>query len=161
MILLVLHWRGLMIDAARHFEPVNVIKRNLKGMAAVKLNVFHWHLSDDQGFRIQINSWPKLYQMASDGQYYTHEEIRNVVNFADKLGIRVIPELDIPGHATSWLVAYPEMASKDTIYQLQRNAGIFDPTIDPTKPITYKILGDVITEVSSLFPDKIFPHWRR
>ncbi|MCF6181193.1 beta-N-acetylhexosaminidase [Lutibacter sp.] len=149
-------WRGLMIDAARHFEPVNVIKRNLKGMAAVKLNVFHWHLSDDQGFRIQINSWPKLYQMASDGQYYTHEEIRNVVNFADKLGIRVIPELDIPGHATSWLVAYPEMASKDTIYQLQRNAGIFDPTIDPTKPITYKILGDVITEVSSLFPDKYF-----
>ncbi|MBK5208235.1 MAG: family 20 glycosylhydrolase [Flavobacteriaceae bacterium] len=149
-------WRGLMIDVARHFEPLDVIKRNLDAMASVKLNVFHWHLSDDQGFRVQINSRPKLHQLASDGQYYTHAQIKEVVQYASDLGIRVVPEFDIPGHATSWLVAYPEIASKDTIYKIERYSGIFNPTLDPTNDETYEILKDVFTEVAPLFPDKYF-----
>lgn len=149
-------WRGLMIDVSRHFYPVQVLKRNLDAMAAFKMNVFHWHLTDDQGFRVDIHSRPKFRELASDGQYYTQEQIREVVAYASDLGIRVVPEIDIPGHATSWLVAYPEMASKDTIYTLERFAGIFDPTLNPIKPITYEILKDVIDELVPLFPDKYF-----
>ena len=149
-------WRGLMIDVSRHFEPVNVIKRNLDAMASVKLNVFHWHLSDDQGFRVEVKSRPKLHQLASDGLYYTQNQVLEVIEYANNLGIRVMPEFDLPGHATSWLVAYPEMASKNMKYELERYAGIFDSTLDPTKEVTYKILEDVFTEMASLFPDKYF-----
>ena len=149
-------WRGLMIDVSRHFEPLNVLKRNLDAMAAVKMNVFHWHLTDDQGFRVEVKSRPKLHELASDGQYYTHEQIKELIEYASNLGIRVIPEFDIPGHATAWLVAYPEMASKDTIYKIERYAGIFNPTLDPTKAITYEIIDDVFSEIAPLFPDKYF-----
>ncbi|MBK5210039.1 MAG: family 20 glycosylhydrolase [Flavobacteriaceae bacterium] len=149
-------WRGLMMDVARHYQPLDVIKRNLDAMASVKLNVFHWHLTDDQGFRVEINSRPKLHQLGSDGQYYTHDQIKEVVQYASDLGIRVVPEFDIPGHATSWLVAYPEIASKDTIYEIERYSGIFNPTLDPTNDETYEILNDVITEISPLFPDNYF-----
>ena len=149
-------WRGLMIDVARHYEPLDVLKRNLDAMALVKLNVFHWHLTDDQGFRVQVNSWPKLHELGSDKQYYTQNEIKELVQYASDLGIRVVPEFDIPGHATSWLVAYPEIASKDTIYEIERYAGIFDPTLDPTNNKTYGILNDVFSEMALLFPDKYF-----
>jgi len=149
-------WRGLMIDVARHFEPIDVIKRNLDAMAAVKLNVFHWHLSDDQGFRVEVKSRPKLHQLASDGNYYTQEQVKDVVQYAADLGIRVLPEFDLPGHATAWLVAYPEMSSKKMSYKIERYAGIFDPTLDPTKAVTYEILKDVFTEMISLFPDQYF-----
>lgn len=149
-------WRGLMIDVSRHFQPLSVIERNLDAMASVKLNVFHWHLADDQGFRVEINSRPKLHQLGSDGQYYSHAQIKEVVQYASDLGIRVVPEFDIPGHATSWLVAYPEIASKDTIYKIERNSGIFNPTFDPTNDETYEILNDVFTEIAPLFPDSYF-----
>lgn len=149
-------WRGLMIDVARHYEPLDVLKRNLDAMASVKLNVFHWHLTDDQGFRVQVSSWPKLHELGSDQQYYTHNEIKELVQYASDLGIRVVPEFDIPGHATSWLTAYPEIASKDTIYKIERYAGIFDPTLDPTNDKTYEILNDVFSEMSVLFPDQYF-----
>lgn len=149
-------WRGLMIDVSRHYQPVSVLKRNLDAMAAVKLNVFHWHLTDDQGFRVQVNSRPKFHELASDNQYYTHSQIKEVVQYASDLGIRVVPEFDIPGHATSWLVAYPEIASKDTLYNIERYAGIFDPTLDPTNDTTYEIIDDVFTEIAPLFPDKYF-----
>ena len=149
-------WRGLMIDVARHFEPLSVLKRNLDAMASVKLNVFHWHLTDDQGFRVEVKSRPKLHELGSDRQYYTHHQIKEVVAYAANLGIRVIPEFDVPGHASSWLKAYPEIASKDTIYSIERYAGIFDPTLDPTNDKTYEILYDVFSEISPLFPDKYF-----
>jgi hexosaminidase len=149
-------WRGLMIDVARHYEPLSVLKRNLDAMSSVKLNVFHWHLTDDQGFRAEIKSWPKLHELGSDNQYYTHNEIKEVVEYASNLGIRVVPEFDIPGHATSWLAAYPEIASKDTIYNIERYSGIFDPTLDPTNEKTYEILNGVLSEMSQLFPDKYF-----
>ncbi len=149
-------WRGLLIDVARHFQPINVIKRNLDAMAYVKMNVFHWHLTEDQGFRVEVKSRPKLHQLGSDGQYYTQEQLREIVAYADNLGIRVVPEFDIPGHATSWLVAYPEIASKKTDYKIERFAGIFDPTLDPTNPLTYQIIDDVFSEMAAIFPDAYF-----
>ncbi|EDO26761.1 predicted protein, partial [Nematostella vectensis] len=150
-------WRGLLIDAARHFQPVDVIKRNLEALAAVKMNVFHWHLTDDQGFRIESKVYPKLHELASDGLYYTQHQIKDVVKYAARLGIRVIPEIDVPGHATAILTAYPELGSKDKYtYTLQRNAGIFDPTLNPTIDKTYEFLENLFAEVTSLFPDEYF-----
>ena len=149
-------WRGLMIDVARHFIPVDDLKRNLELMSSVKLNVFHWHLSDDQGFRVQIDSHPELYLKGSDGNYYTKAQIKDVVAYASDLGIRVIPEIDVPGHATAMLTAMPQLASKDTTYTLERNAGIFLPVLDPTNPEVYKVLDDVFGEMAELFPDKYF-----
>jgi len=150
-------WRGLMIDVARHYEPIAVIKRNLDAMAAVKLNVFHWHLTDDQGFRVEVKSYPKLHQIGSNGQYYTQDEIKGIVQYASDLGIRVIPEFDVPAHATSWLTAYPEIGSKKgASYSAEVNAGIFNPTLDPTNEKTYEIIEAVFTEMATLFPDSYF-----
>jgi hexosaminidase len=104
-------WRGLMLDVARHWIPLADVKRTLDGMAAVKLNVFHWHLSENQGFRVESKRFPKLQEMGSDGQYYTQDQVREVIAYARDRGIRVIPEFDMPGHATAWFVGYPELAS--------------------------------------------------
>ncbi len=150
-------WRGLMIDVARHFQPVEVLKRNLEGMASVKMNVFHWHLTDDQGFRVESKTYPKLQEFASDGQYYTHEQIKEVVAYANKLGIRVIPEIDVPGHASAILSAYPELGSKKGFtYAIERYAGVFDPTLDPTNEKTYEFLENLFKEITPLFPDEYF-----
>ena len=150
-------WRGLMIDASRHFQPVAVIKRNLDAMLVAKMNTFHWHLSDDHGFRVQIKKYPQLTaSSASDGQFYTQEQIKEIVQYADDRGIRVIPEIDVPGHATAILVAFPQIGSKKMDYHLQRNAGIFDPTLDPTNPQTYVVLDQIFKELSRLFP---FPYF--
>ena len=149
-------WRGLMMDVSRHFMPIDVIKRNLDAMAFVKMNVFHWHLADDQGFRIESKTHPKLHELGSDGLYYTQEQIKDVVQYASDRGIRVVPEVDVPGHATAILTAYPEVSSKDEIYSIERNSGIFDPTLDPTNEETYKILEDLFGEMAVLFPDKYF-----
>ncbi|WP_281299136.1 beta-N-acetylhexosaminidase [Flavobacterium limnophilum] len=153
-------WRGLMIDAARHFLPVDVIKRNIDAMAAMKMNVFHWHLVDDQGWRIEMNKHPKLTQLASDGDFYTQEEIKNIVKYADERGILVVPEIDVPGHGTAILTAYPEIGSKinfdKTTYSIERNAGVFRPTLDPSNPKTYLLLSEIFDEVCPLFPGKYF-----
>lgn len=150
-------WRGLMIDAARHFQPLDVIKRNLDAMASVKMNVFHWHLTDDQGFRVESKIYPKLQEFASDGQFYTHEQIKDVVAYADDLGIRVVPEFDVPGHASALLTAYPELGSKEGYdYSIERFAGVFNPTLNPTKEITYEFLDNLFTEIAPLFPDTYF-----
>jgi hexosaminidase len=147
-------WRGLLIDVGRHFEPVDVIKRELDGLAAVKMNVFHWHLSDDQGFRVESSKFPKLQQMGSDGLYYTQEQVKDVVAFAAARGIRVVPEFDMPGHATSWFVGYPELASAPGPYQIERKFGIFDPTFNPADERVYKFLDTFFGEMSQLFPDE-------
>ena len=149
-------WRGLMIDAARHFMPVDVIKRNLDALAAVKMNVLHLHLSDDQGFRLESKKFPKLTALASDGQFYTQEQIKEIIDYADQRGIRIVPEFDIPGHATSWCVAYPELASAPGPYSLERNAGIFDPTINPSLESTYTFLETLFDEFCPLFKDQFF-----
>lgn len=149
-------WRGLMIDVARHFEPIEVLKRNLDGMAALKLNVFHWHLSEDQGFRVESKKYPKLHQLGSDGNYYTQEQIKDVIAYARDRGIRVVPEFDIPGHSTSWLVGYPELGSAPGPYTIERRPGIFEPALDPTREEVYKFLEGFLGEMAALFPDAYF-----
>jgi len=149
-------WRGLMIDVGRHFIPLDVLKRNLDGMAAVKLNVFHWHLSENQGFRIESKKFPKLQGMGSDGLFYTQEEVRELIAYARERGIRVVPEFYMPGHATAWFVGYPELASGAGPYQIERGWGVFDPAMDPTKEGTYKFLDTFIGEMAALFPDQFF-----
>jgi hexosaminidase len=146
-------WRGLLIDSGRHFQPVEVIRRNLDGMAAVKLNVLHWHLTEDQGFRVESKKYPKLQLMGSDGMYYTQAQVRDIVEYARMRGIRVVPEFDMPGHATSWLVGYPELASAPGPYQIERQPGIMEPALDPTREDVYKFLDDFLGEMAALFPD--------
>jgi hexosaminidase len=147
-------WRGLMIDVARHFIPLDVVKRNVDGMEAVKLNVLHWHLSDNEGFRVESKKFPKLQGDGSDGLYYSQEEIRDLVAYARDRGIRVVPEFDMPGHSTAWFVGYPELASGSGPYQLERKWGVFDPAMDPTNEKTYKFLNEFIGEMAKLFPDQ-------
>lgn len=149
-------WRGLMIDVSRHWMPVTVIERNLDAMAAVKMNVFHWHLSDDQGFRVESKRFPKLQQFGSDGNFYTQTEIRRIVTYARDRGIRIIPEFDMPGHTTSWFVGMPELASAPGPYQIERTWGIFQPTMDPTREEVYTFLDSFIGEMAALFPDPFF-----
>lgn len=147
-------WRGLMMDGCRHFMPVEVIKRNLDAMAAVKLNVFHWHLSEDQGFRVECKTFPKLHELGSDGMYYTQAQIKEILAYAEDRGIRVIPEFDIPGHSTSWFVGYPELASAPGPYTIERQWGVFDPTFNPTIEETYKFFDAFFKEMCELFPDE-------
>jgi hexosaminidase len=147
-------WRGLLIDVARHYEPMEVLKRNLDAMAAVKLNVFHWHLTENQGFRIQSKKFPKLHQMGSDGLFYTQDQAREIIAYAAERGIRVMPEFDMPGHSTAWLVGYPELGSLPGPYQIERHAGIFDPALNPTSKQVYQFLDTFIGEMAALFPDE-------
>ncbi len=146
-------WRGLMIDCSRHFEPIDVLKRNIDAMAAVKLNVFHWHLTDDQGFRIESKVFPKLTANGSDGLFYTQEEARGLIRYARDRGIRVVPEFEMPGHSTAWLVAYPELASGPAPDGIRREFGISDVAIDPTREETYKFLEQFLGEMAGIFPD--------
>jgi len=149
-------WRGLMIDTGRHFMPLEVIRQNLDGMEAVKINVFHWHLSEDQGFRVESKTFPMLQEKGSDGLYYTQDQVRSIIEYARDRGIRVIPEFDMPGHATSWFVGYPDLASGNGPYQIERHWGVFDPAMDPTRESTYHFLDEFIGEMTALFPDAYF-----
>lgn len=149
-------WRGLSLDVSRHFVPIEAVKRTLDGMAAVKLNVFHWHLSDDQGFRVESKLYPLLQGKGSDGLYYTQEQVRDVIAYARDRGIRVVPEFDVPAHATSWFVGYPNLATGKGPYEIARQWGVLTATMDPTKEYTYKFLDGFIGEMAHLFPDVYF-----
>lgn len=150
-------WRGLLIDAARHFLPVPVIKRNLDGMAAVKLNVLHWHLCDDQGWRVESRLLPRLHEVSGATGYYTQAEVREVLAYAAARGIRVVPEFDMPGHAGSLIAAYPRLASQpDSSTALPIRWGVLNIAIDPTKETTYTLLDSLLTEMTALFPDPYF-----
>jgi hexosaminidase len=149
-------WRGLMIDVSRHFIPMPALMRNVDAMAAVKLNVFHLHLSDDQGFRMASLKFPKLTELGSDGDYYTQAEMKALIEYAADRGIRVVPEFDMPGHATSWFVGYPDLSSGPGPYSIERRYGIFNPAMDPTREETYKFLDKFIGEMCDLFPDAYF-----
>ncbi|MDO6445502.1 family 20 glycosylhydrolase [Colwellia sp. 1_MG-2023] len=147
-------WRGLMIDSVRHFISVKAIKRQLDGMAIAKLNVFHWHLTDDQGWRFESKAYPKLHKLASDGQYYSQQEIKDVVHYASQLGIRVVPEFDVPGHASAIAVAYPELITEKKRYSMEDGWGVFDPLLDPSNPDVYVFIDKIVAEFTSLFPDE-------
>ncbi|WP_340677637.1 family 20 glycosylhydrolase [Paraglaciecola sp.] len=146
-------WRGLLFDSVRHFLPISDVKRTLRGLASAKFNVFHWHLTDDQGWRIELNSYPKLHQLASDGLYYTQQQIKDVVAYAAQLGIRVVPEFDVPGHASAIVLAYPELGSAKERAEMERHWGVFKPLLDPSNPKVYQFIDEVVTELAGLFPD--------
>jgi hexosaminidase len=146
-------WRGLMVDCGRHFEPLAVIERTLDGMAAVKLNVFHWHLTEDQGFRMQSRIFPALTAKGSDGLFYTQDDTKKIVAYARARGIRVVPEFEMPGHSTAWLFAYPNLASGTNPDEIRRQFGISDYAIDPTRESTYTFIGSFLAEMATIFPD--------
>ena len=149
-------WRGFMLDVSRHFEPVGAVERTLDGMAAAKLNVFHWHLSDDQSFRAESKKFPKLTQVASEGEYYTQDQLREVVAYARARGIRVVPEFDMPGHGSSWIMAYPELAPGAPIKTLPVVYGMPTAVLDPTRKSTYKFIDTLVDEMGRIFPDAYF-----
>lgn len=149
-------WRGLMIDAGRHFQPLDVIERNLDGMEAVKMNVFHWHLSENQGFRAESKIYPLLTGKGSNGLFYTQTQMREVVEYARERGIRVVPEFDMPCHTTAWFAGYPDMASGQGPYKIETRWGVFDPAMDPTRESTFGFINKFIGEMTTIFPDAYF-----
>jgi hexosaminidase len=147
-------WRGLLVDVGRHFIPLDALKRNLDGMAAVKMNVLHWHLYDNEGFRVESKRFPRLQETGSDGLYYTQDEIREFVAYAHDRGIRVVPEFEMPGHSRSLFVGYPELASGPGPYKVE--PGGPDAVMDPTREDTYKFIDKFVQEMAALFPDEYF-----
>src|ERR1051325_194721 len=147
-------WRGLLVDPARHWLSVELIKRMLDGMSVVKLNVLHWHLSDDQGFRVESLVFPRLHKMGSNGQYYRQSDIREIVAYARDRGIRIVPEFDMPGHAHSWFIGYPKLASAPGTYKFKYYLGGDSVPMDPTKEDTYIFIDKFVGEMATLFPDQ-------
>jgi hexosaminidase len=149
-------WRGLMIDCGRHFEPLDVLKRNIDAMAAVKLNVFHWHLTEDQGFRIESKLYPRLTSAGSNGLFYTQQDARDLVSYARARGIRVVPEFEMPGHSTAWQVAYPQLSSGHPPTAIRHEFGIAPYALDPTREETYQFIARFLGEMATIFPDPYF-----
>lgn len=165
-------YRGMHLDCARHFWTVKEIKRYLDVMAMFKLNRFHWHLTDDQGWRIEIKAYPLLSRIAAYregtmtghdfnsndhiryGGCYSQDEIREVVGYAAGLGITVIPEIDLPGHMLAALSAYPEFGCTGGPYQAWTKWGVSDQVLCPGKEGTFRFLEGVLTEVAELFPSE-------
>nr|WP_294895211.1 family 20 glycosylhydrolase [uncultured Pedobacter sp.] len=171
-------YRGLHLDVCRHYFPIDFIKKYLDLMAMYKLNTFHWHLTDDQGWRIEIKKYPKLTQVGAyraqtlignyhdrmpqwfDGEkygaFYTQEEIKEIVAYADKKYITVIPEIEMPGHAMAALAAYPELGCGDHPgpYQVAEKWGVFPDIFCAGKDHTFDFIEDVLTEVMALFPSQ-------
>jgi hexosaminidase len=148
-------WRGLLVDSGRHFMPVDVLKRNLDGLAAVKMNVLHWHLTEDQGFRVESRRFPKLHQKGSDGLFYSQEQVKDVIAYAADRGIRVVPEFDMPGHTTSWFVGHPELATASKSYAIERGWGVMQAAMDPTREEVFRFLDAFLGEMAVLFPDPV------
>ncbi|MBX9602584.1 MAG: beta-N-acetylhexosaminidase [Bryobacteraceae bacterium] len=146
-------WRGLMLDTARHFLPVEDIERTLDGMAAVKLNVLHLHLTDDQGFRVESRLHPELTAKGSGGRFYSQEQVRRLTRYAAAHGIRIVPEFDLPGHTTALLAARPDLASGPPPAAPESGFGIFDAALDPSNEKVYEFLDSFLGEMAGLFPD--------
>lgn len=149
-------WRGLMLDVIRHYEPVDEIERTLDGMAVAKLNVFHWHLSDDQAFRAESKKFPRLTEYASGGLFYTQQQMREVVAYARARGIRVVPEFDMPGHSSSTVFAYPKYGSGENLTALPIVYRSPRAELDPANKQTYKFIDAFVKEMSAIFPDQYF-----
>ena len=165
-------YRGMHLDVGRHIFSVDEVKKYLDVMAAYKLNRFHWHLTEDQGWRIEIKKYPKLTEIGAyrdgtmidkqwdkcDGQryggFYTQEEVKEVVAYAASLGITVIPEIDLPGHMVAALASYPELGCTGGPYHVRQIWGVADEVLCPGKEITFKFIEDVLDEVMELFPSE-------
>ncbi|MGL6268921.1 MAG: beta-N-acetylhexosaminidase, partial [Chitinophagaceae bacterium] len=152
-------YRGSMLDVARHFFSVDDVKRYIDLIAAYKMNVMHLHLSDDQGWRIEIKSWPKLTETGGatqvgggKGGFYTQEQYKDIVQYAADRFITIIPEIDMPGHTNAALASYPELNCNDTATKLYSGIEVGFSTLCTNKEVTYKFLDDVIRELSALTP---------
>lgn len=150
-----LPWRGLLVDVCRHWITPETLHRTLDAMALFDLNVLHLHLTDDQAHRVESAVWPRLHTVAEDGRYLRHDEVRALVDHAGSLGIRVVPELDMPGHTSAWLAAYPHLIARGTAAprNARRTAGIAEVAIDPESPDTFEFVEGLIDEFAGLFPD--------
>jgi len=156
-------WRGSMLDCSRHFMPVNVVKKYIALLSFYKLNTFHWHLTDDQGWRIEIKKYPELTQKAAwrtepdgskHGGFYTQAQIKDIVKYASKLNITVIPEIEMPGHSVAALAAYPNLSCTGGPFKVPASFGVFQDVYCAGNEQTFTFLQDVLTEVMALFPSK-------
>ena len=166
-------WRSLMIDSCRHFFPVTEIKKMIDTMALMKMNTMHWHLTEDQGWRIEIKKYPKLTEIGSvraespapwgrnkgDGKqygpsFYTQEQIKDIVKYAQKRFITIVPEIEMPGHSIAALAAYPELGCTGGPYKVRTRWGVEPDIYCAGNKKTYKFLEDVLTEVMALFPSE-------
>lgn len=143
-------YRGQSLDCVRHFFPADTVKRLIEQFSLVKLNVLHWHLTDDQGWRIESKRYPLLHQ--TSGVYYTQAEIRDIVAYARTRGMQVIPEIDIPGHTTSILAAYPEYSCGGDPVPLGTAGGIYSKILCAGKESVFQFLETVFDEICPLFP---------
>lgn len=152
-------WRGLLLDSARRFIPLPDLQRQLQGMASAKLNVLHWHLTDDQGWRFESLAYPKLTAPAdgivggTDPAFYTQQQMRELVAYAARLGIRVVPEIDLPGHASAIGRAYPELMAAPGPYLPELRFGVFSPLLAVHSPKVSEFTQKLLTEVQQIFPD--------
>jgi len=169
-------WRGLQLDVSRHFMPKEFILKYLDYMAMHKFNTFHWHLADDQGWRLEIKKYPRLTEIGSvrkttmighvnnptgvdtipSGGFYTQNDIREIVTYASERFITIVPGIEMPGHALSALAAYPELGCTGAAYEVATRWGIFSDVYCPGKDGTYTFINDVISEMTQLFPGKYF-----
>ena len=166
-------WRGMHLDCSRHFWRVDFIKKFIDLLALHNMNVFHWHLTDDQGWRIEIKKWPKLITVGSQrsgtiigtnsdlddetpyGGYYTQEEIRDIVAYAAARHITIVPEIDMPGHMLAALASYPELGCTGGPYQVGHYWGVYKDVLCIGNPKVYQFVEDVLTEVMELFPSEV------
>lgn len=157
--------RGFMLDVCRHFFPVSTVKKMISAIALVKMNRFHFHLSEDQGFRLQIDAFPKLHEVGSmraqtrgdgtpHGGYYTKAQIKEIVDFAAERFIEVIPEIDLPGHTSAMVASYPELSCKGEQIKVKEHFGIHADVVCASKESTYEFLFKVLDEVAEMFPSK-------
>ena len=182
-------WRAFMLDEARHFKGEKEVKKLLDQMSALKMNVFHWHLTEDQGWRIEIKKYPKLTTVGSKRKdtetgtwgsgttsgkphsgFYTQEEIKDIVAYAQARHITIVPEIGMPGHAVAAIAAYPILGTNKKQVEVMSLFGVAHDTYDPSAETTYTIISDIIDEVITLFPSKIihiggdevrFTHWEK
>ncbi len=147
-------WRGLMLDVARHWIEPDTLQRTLRAMALVKLNVLHLHLSDDQAFRFECRGHPRLAAAGSNGRYYRQSQLAALVDTAAQLGIRVVPEIDMPGHVTSWLVGQPELASDSPPAAPSSAFGVHRAALDASRESTYGFIAELLDELTAVFPDR-------
>ncbi len=143
-------WRGLMIDTARHFISIGTLERTLDLMEFYKLNVLHLHLCDDQGFRFPGAAYPEL---ADRRAHYTREELDELVRSATARGIRVVPELDVPGHASSWLAAHPDWGLGEPVSAVSKRFGVHACCLDPDNPEVMRAVTSLFGELAQVFPD--------
>lgn len=146
--------RGLSLDCARHYFPVAVVEQIIDQISLVKMNVLHWHLTDDQAWRIETRAFPKLHE--TSGDYYTQKEIREIVEYARIRGIEVVPEIELPGHTTGILAAYPEYGCFGKKVSLATAGGVYPVILCAGKEAVFAMIEELLDEICPLFPSKRF-----